>query len=275
MASLDEIFYKEFQESMKFRKANCVMNLKEVPIPENFSGVIPVRNMAVARGISDEKYSALNYSDKNKKALLSLVGNTKMKKTVYTSDGKPRQNEDGSIRTTEVTVPRNSEGVISSIPISSLYKSRDGFEFVDRIKDRMNSTKFIYIVPRKYLYRLNLCALVIRLDKLRNSYTAIQVMLVNGHKLYLHVVPYKPTRARDEGTRVLKVKATANFDKEITTLLNYWQQSGVMFSLESTAFEEPVKGVYNCGIEHYDTNLDNYKPFEKKSMEEEGIIDEY
>lgn len=274
MASLDEIFYKEFQESMRFRKANSIMNLRDVPTPENFGGTIPIRNMAIARGITDEKYSALNY-DKTNKTLLSLVGNTKLRKTVYLSDGTPRREADGTIRTTDVIVPRECEGVISNIPISSLYTSRQGFEFVDRIKDRVNSTKFIYIVPRKYLHRINLCALVIRLDKLRNSYTAIQVTLINGHKLYIHVIPYKPTRAKDEGTRVLKVKANANFDAEIKDLLAYWQQTNVMFSLESTAFEEPIRGVYNCGIEHYDTNLSNYRPFESKSLAEEGVIEDY
>lgn len=274
MANLDEIFYKEFQESMRCRRASYKFNLQYLPLPAEFMGAVPKRNMVLARGIQDEKYSVLNY-DKTSRTLLSLVGNTKLRKNVYLSDGSIRRDKDGTPRTCEVTVPRNSEGVISSIPVSSLYKSSQGFEFVDRLKDRVNGTKFIYIIPRKYLYRVNLCSLVVRLDRLRNSYTAIQLTLVNGHRVYLHVVPFSPTRKHDKGTRVLRVKNSANFDKEIKSLLYWWQNNGVIFPLSSTAFEEPIKGVYNCALEHYDTNLSGFRKYDTKSMEESDVIDEY
>lgn len=274
MQSLDAMFLKEFRETMRYRRANTEMVLSDIPVPEGLQSNLPRRKIAIARGITDEKYKVLNF-DKTDKTKLSLVGRQKTEQTIYTSDGKPRVDTDGNIKTRDYTVPRDSLAVISEIPISSLYKSKEGFDFIDRVEGQNGKRKFMYLVPKKYLYEVNMCALVIRLDKLRNSYTAIQVTLTNGHKVYIHVVPFKPTKALNQGSKYIKVKPSANFDKEIMELLNYWQLVGVMFNREYTAFSEPVNGVSDCALEQYDTTLDTFmlydrnKPLDKSTDEDD------
>lgn len=279
MQSLDTMFLREFRETMRYRKANTVMTLSDIPIPEGLQSNLPKRKIAIARGITDEKYKVLNF-DKTDKTKLSLVGRKKIEQTIYTSDGKPRVDSDGNIKTKDYTVPRDSLAVISELPISSLYKSKEGFEFIDRVEMSSGRRKFMYLVPKRYLYEINMCALVVRLDKLRNSYTAIQVTLTNGHKVYIHVVPFKPTKALNSGSKYIKVKPSANFDKEIAELLRYWQEVGVMFNRELTTFLEPVNGVTDCALEQYSTTLDTFMLYDRdkpldKTVDEDDFTEEW
>jgi hypothetical protein len=60
------------------------------------------------------------------------------------------------------------------------------------------------------------------------------------------VIPY--TYRENLDVRVLGVKSSYNFDKEVTAILNYWVEQGVIFHPSLTALEGQVNGQTNLGI---------------------------
>lgn len=269
MPSLDEIFYNEFNSSMLVRKANTLFDMN-LPIDTSIITPIPARNQAVVKGICEEFYSKLNFNTENKE-VVSLVGKQQLKRKIFMPDGKPRLEEDGKIRREVVPVPLGCAGVVSAIKIGvpKAFKPKEQLEYVDFIKAQDSEVKYIYIVPKKYLYKVNLCALVMSYNKLRSYYTMVKVALVNGHSVFISVIPFKPTYNNENKTyKIIGVKASANFDAEILKLFSFWEYNGIMFTRCATQLSEPVKGVYNCGVFHFVSTLDEYELYDReKSLE--------
>lgn len=275
MRTLDEIFYSEFNKSMNIRRASCQFRLADLPIPSKFNGYIPTKTVVIVRGVKEEYYKKLNYGAEYK-CCATLTGHVKLKKRRYLKDNTVIKDERGNVLYDEVTVQQDCVGLVSPIMIGvpRAYEPKESFKYVDMVRNGSDSTiqkstKYIYIVPRKYVYRVNLCAFVISLNRLRNSYTTLSIVLTNGHTVYLQVVPYKPTEEfNDKPYRIISVKPSANFDKEIMYLMSEWQNCGIMFRRELTALPEPVKGVSDCALYHYASTLDMYEMYDKeKSLE--------
>lgn len=275
MPSLDEIFYKEFKNSMQIRRGTTPFNMN-IPMEKSITTPIPTRNKAIIRGIGEEYYTQLNYTLANKE-VVTLIGRQKLKKKVFMPDGRRRMDENNQPKMEDVTVPTGLAGVISSIKIGvpKAYESNEGLSYVDFIKQKEGKTGYIYLIPKKYLYQVNLCALVMSYNKLRSYYTMVSVNLVNGHSIHLSVIPFKPTYTRDNKPyKIIAVKPNANFDTEICRLLEYWEGVGVMFGRQLTQLSEPINGVLNCGVFHYVSTLDNYELYDReKSLE--GVEEYY
>lgn len=275
MASLDEIFYLEFNNSMAVRRANSTLCINELPLTQKLLNfIIPKKNEAVIRGITEQYYSSLNYA--TSKQLVVLVGRKQLSKKIYLPDGRPRLDDNNKQKTEDIHVPNGCASVVSTTKISvpRVFQPREQFSYVDFIK-KNDSIKYIYILPKKYMYLVNMCALVISVNKLKSYYTGIRVTLVNGHNVYIHVIPFKPTYSSEtKPYRIIYTKASANFDIEILELLALWESNNIIFNREITKLQEPIKGIVNCGIFHFSSTMESYELFNsEKSLE--GDEEEY
>lgn len=275
MKTLDEIFYSEFCNTMQYRRAINKIKIDDIPFPSEICKPLPTRTEAICRDINIEYYKNLNFSllESNKNATSVSIIRNKVKKKLFTNKGIPRVDENNNILTEEITVPQDSLAILSEIKIGVPYdfSTDENFKYIDFVKVN-GKIQYIYIVPKKYLYELNLCAMIVGLTKLRSYYTSLAVTLITGTVVYISVIPYIPTHEKktellSNSARVLKTKPSANFDNEIKYLLKYWENNCIMFRRELTILREPVRGILNCALVHYDSTLKEYKMKKETSME--------
>ena len=76
------------------------------------------------------------------------------------------------------------------------------------------------------VYPIELCGLVIALNKHRAYYKGCKVALTNGHYVYIYSIPYK--YRENAGYVLIGAKSSPDFDKEMNQLLNYWMIKGTM-----------------------------------------------
>ena len=158
--------------------------------------------------------------------------------------------------TTEITVEKGFVAVYSSINIhlpnkvevngeKKNYNPTKGYRFVDFI-DTDKGRKYLYLIPMQYVYPMELCGLVISLNKHRAYYKGCKVALTNGHYVYVYSIPYK--YRENTGYYLIGAKPSPDFDKEMKQLLDYWMKNNILFDLNMTALDSNYKGNINLGI---------------------------
>lgn len=259
MASLDEIFYKEFTQMMQVLKANNgVCNLTDIPLPPEVEGkfFIETRKKVRIDGITEDYYSKLNGTE----AL--LWGNSAMRRRKFDYQGNFIKDDNGKFVLEEVSCKSDSVGVISplSLHIPTSYKSVSGSQYVDMV-ERLNERRFVYIIPKRNCYPINQTALVISWYKQKKFYTGVELSLCNGSRLYMYVVPYKPSSTERAYYRVLHCKASVDYTEEITLLRDFWIKTGVMFDPSWCVLDEIVRGRSNMAFMPLDGTEDMYTQF--------------
>lgn len=269
MVDLDTMWCREFVQMMNQRKAqNPDFNINEIPLPEGVCMEPEAFDKVLIRGISEEYYSKLN----NTEARIWNGGALYRRK--YDYKGEYIRNKDGNYETTHVPVPNDCIAVMSDVKIGvpNKFKSDEPFEYVDaltRTKDdgTLDFHTFVYIIPRKYCYKLSQTALVIGIDKLRNYYEGVSVATVQGYYLNIYIIPYKPTRKVYTRYRVLTTKTSIDYRVEIQAIMNYWLNSGFIFNPSFCETESGYKGRENMAVEHFPIVLEEYIRYdENKSM---------
>lgn len=250
MKTNDMVFAKEFREMMYGRRSmTSGFKVTDLPLPalDTLHRGVPKRKLALIKGIPEPFFDRLNGSE------VELVGRTTLKKRQVLSDGTFRKDENGNYVTEPVTVSQDCVAVLSPISIGLRryvdgreHKVSKGYKYVDYV-DLPSGRRYIYIVPRAYVYRLNLCALILTPNRRRVFFKGCKLALQNGHYIYLYVIPY--TYRENMDAVVVGVKSIPDFDKEVMTILTYWTQVGVIFPLRLTALEGNVRGLVNLGIE--------------------------
>lgn len=249
----DSVFHKEFRDMMNGRKSiSQNFNLVDLPLPnlDTMINGIPKGQMALVKGIKEPFFDRLNNTE------VQLVGRTTLKKRQVLSDGGFRKNKDGNYEYTQIPVPHGHVAILSKLSIGlkrkvtingveRLHKVSEGYRYIDYAETR-SGRKYIYIVPKEFVYRLSMCALVLTPNKRRIYFQGCKLALQNGNYVYLYVIPYKYRENLD--SRVLGVKSTFDFNKEVTTIIKYWMHIGVIFNLSLTALEGQVNGITNLGI---------------------------
>lgn len=258
MQTNDALFYKEFKEMMAGRRAiSGVFNIRSLPLPPSQQLVLsrPKKQVALIRGIKEPFFERLNKEE------VQLLGRVSLKKRQVMSDGNFRKDSEGNYVYTQIAVPRDSVAIISAksiglrrfIEVEGVkreHKVSDGYKYVDYI-DTKAGRRYIYIVPRQFVYRLNMYALIITPNKHRIYFKGSKLALQNGHYVYMYVIPYS---YRDNlGYRILGVKSVPNFDKEVSEILKFWMEKRVLFNLNLTKLSDNVKGISNLGIEDLDS----------------------
>lgn len=256
MASLDRVFVREFRDMMNVRRSIVLsmehgFSLSDIPVPVlNCSHMgVPKRPLALVKGVKEKFFERLNGRE------VYLVGKTMLKKRQVLSDGTFRRDSNGNFVYMHVPVNKDCVAVLSDLSIGlrgyvngKKHVVSEGFKYVDFL-EKNGKRWYIYILPKKYVYRLNLCALMLSFNKRRNYYVGYRFALQNGHYVYLYVVPF---RYRENAAgRVLCVKSSFDFSQEIECLVRYWVECGVIFNLDLTKIEDTSLGIgENIGYEY-------------------------
>lgn len=276
----NNLFYKEFKYMMNQRKASGrSIELSRFEVPE-MEGVItgkPRGVIALVKGIKEPFFDRLNGRE------VQLMPKGTLYKRKVLSDGSFRLDDKGKEVKDVVSIKRGCVAILSDVSIglkrtiekdgkSVSHTPSEGYMYVDYVETK-NGRKYIYIVPKDFVYKLNMCALVLSLTSLRNFYKGAKVALKDGTYVNVYVVPYK--YRENSGTRVLGVKSSNNFNTEFTNLLKLWLSKGLIFDVRLTYLEESINGLNNLGIIPLKpTNTDTYERYNLPlSREKEEVIE--
>jgi hypothetical protein len=249
----DSLFHKEFRDMMNGRRSiSKNFNLVDLPLPELTTMIngFPKLHMALVKNIKEPFFDRLNNQE------VQLVGRTTLQKRQVLSDGTFRKNAQGKFEYTQIPVPHGHVAILTSLSIGLKrkimvngverpHKVTDGYRYIDYVQTKLGR-KYIYIIPKSFVYRLSMCALVLTPNKRRNYFQGCKLALQNGNYVYLYVVPYKYRENLD--LRVLGVKSSFDFNEEVSQIITYWMGLGVIFNLTVTTLEGQVNGVTNLGI---------------------------
>lgn len=266
---LDEMWCKEFENMLKLRKANSgILNLYEVPVPDDVLGVVNHNKLVMLSDITEEYYEKLNNST------VFVWNHGELIKRKYDNTGKPMKDKYGNPILVSVPKPDNCIAILSktSIGVPQKFKSEEGFDFVDiisRTNDDGSKEKYlVYIIPKKYCYEINQTALILTTNKYRVYYQGIQVALTNGNKLYVYIIPYKPTNKESRNYRLLATKDDCDYTRELSSLRDYWIQNGIIFNPQLCECLGGYKGRDNMAIETLPVVMEEYRRYdENKSMD--------
>lgn len=265
----EELFFKEFNAMvLSLRAYNGPVNIYDMPLPDiHFHREL--HEIAYIQGINTEYYNKLNDSE----ALIWKEGKLKRRKFDYR--GEYMLDAEGNVLTEEVTLPQDCIAVVSEIQIGVPYKfkTEEPFAYVDMVK-RNDKIYYVYIVPKKYCYKINQTALVLNTNKMRVYYQGIGLTLKNGSVIYLYVIPYKPTQ-KEKGYRVLCSHTDVDYTNEFVAIRDYWLQNNYMFNPALCNLYEGTKGRNNAAMIEFPTVLDEYERFNMEKPMSVDTLDEF
>ena len=265
----EELFFKEFNAMvLSLRAYNGPVNIYDIPLPDvHFHREL--HEIAYIQGINTKYYNKLNDSE----ALIWKEGKLKRRKFDYR--GEYMLDTEGNVLTEEVTLPQDCIAVVSEIQIGVPYKfkTEESFAYVDMVK-RNDKIYYVYIVPKKYCYKINQTALVLNTNKMRVYYQGIGLTLKNGSVIYLYVIPYKPTQ-KEKGYRVLCSHTDVDYTNEFVAIRDYWLQNNYMFNPALCNLYEGTKGRNNAAMIEFPTVLDEYERFNMEKPMSVDTLDEF
>lgn len=256
---LDDLFEKEFTSMMRGLKVrNGLIPLSAVSFGNELESQFSVTaiDKVLIDGIKDEYYSKLN------KQVVGVWSRPDLKRRTFDSNGEFIK-KDGNYVLEDVTVPSGCLAISADIPIGvkTRYKPEENFAFVDKVYNTaLGGSKFIYIIPKKYLYRVNQSCISISWNKFtRNFYAQTSLATKWGSYLFLTVSPYKPSR-EGKASRVLTVGTDPDDLIEISKkIIQYLISSGQCFNPADCDVSggSRVK-VQNTAFQDYPSDLDTY-----------------
>lgn len=281
--TLDEIFVREFNKMMnELKAAHGYINLTDIALPESLNSemIRSNKDIVIIGKIDDEYYSKLSGTTPY------LWGRGQLMRRAYDYRGEYII-KDGKHVWKEVTCPSECVAVVSdiSIGVPTSHKPNDRLEYVDMISRKTPNgveKKYVYIIPKKYCYKVNQTALVLSWNKLRVYYSGIRVALQSGHMLYMYIIPHKPTSSVAHNYRVIMTKPSNDYANELVSIRDYWVENNIIFNPAQCVLSDQVKGMMNPALQQLDGVLDDYVMFDANkpldiyaSMEDmEGDADE-
>ena len=240
------------------RKAQCgVVGLYDLVLPDDVAnGKIDTHEKVFINGITDEYYSKLNNTEN------ILLSRPNLKRRKFDYKGEFIKKDDNFVYE-EVDVHTGCVAIISKekLGVPLKYKPNDDFTYVDMISKATESgevdRRYIYILPKKYCYKLNQVALVISLNKMRVYYNGISMALQNGNVIYLYTIPYKPSKS-ERSYRCIGTKTSLDFSQELNSIRDFWLKNNILFDYQSCELYEGVKGRSNVAYEEFPQVLESY-----------------
>ena len=262
----DDLFYKEFTQMMgRLRSANGYMDLKDIPLPPGSDKkfFVETRKKVIIGRITEEYYSKLSGTE------AQLWGSTTMRRRKYDYKGEFMKDKNDNYILIDEPCPHGAVGIVSNVKIEvpTRFKSRESFKYIDYIeKDFGNGKKgykYAYIIPRQYCYSLNMSALVFSWNKMRKYYWGVSVALQNGHKLFIYVIPYKPSSV-EHNYRIIHTKTSIDYTEEISAIYKYWLEHQIVFDSEQCYVYDLSKdrGIDNMAYQIQDGVLDDFIRFD-------------
>ena len=212
------------------------------------------------------------YFDKLNKTMVKLQDRDIYTKRLLDSESNFILDPDGVALTKQVPIPQESRVVFSHTNIhlcnyKTLENGRrvrsspsEGFGYIDYV-DSPEGRGYLYYIPRKYIYPLNLNVLVFSQSRLTVNYYWGRKYLFNRgiSSAYLYIAPYKQNVLKPQNL-VFCLKASDDFSAEIQSLESYWQscintngmpQPSIFYPFDKTS----VYDLSCCDSETGDTNL--------------------
>lgn len=266
----DKLFMQEFRQMMSDRyNMYCTdsrFDVTKIFVPDIPTLKTNIVNGVLIKGVQEPYFEKLN------KTVANIEKRRAWSKREYDQYGNIRY-VDGNPVTRDIAIPMGSVVISSktqiSLPNSKVigatkrkYLPSVGFLYIDYvIKD--GQKLFYYAVPKCYVYKLNLCALVLTKNMHKRAYRGYKIALQNGSYVYLYVIPFTN---RGLNYRVLGLKASPNFNDEINAIVRCWQLNGTSFNYDLCKVENN-----NLGYSYIDgvCNSDDYRAY-SESMDTMG-----
>ena len=277
--NLDDIFAQEFKQMMQMLKANGLPSLSLLPLSEEIASKCTVSKTekVLVKNIEDEVFSRLNNT------VCLLWTRPDLKRHKFDSKGKwiTKPNKDGKDEFVyeNITLPHHCVALVSDKPIGvkTKYKSKEDFIYVDMISQKVDGIekhKYVYVVPRKYCFRIKQTALVASWGKMtRQFYKGVKVATSKGGYLHLFIMDYKYTSS-DKNYRVLCTGTNPDGLEEITNeILKYWVKVGFMFNPANCEVYGEKLDVSNLALQPLDGTIDSYTLCSPRALDNESDID--
>jgi len=292
-ATNDDIFASEFNTMMTYRRnnggaTNSKFTIPSITIPNLSKLLENTHNTFYARVLNIEEpyYDTLNNN------LVEVLKDRTIKQRKALNNGTFRKDEDGKVALFDYHLESDSYAIRSLINIhkSNYQKNEDGSFVTDRKGNKVRYTEtkgfgyidyevennkryFIYSIPKKYLYKANMTALVLSVHKHPSSYYGYKIAFVNGMYYYLCVINYKREQ-NDNTTRILGISNKVDYRPEINEILQYWQgigkykgQSPYIFNMNLTKVPYASGNIANnIGCMYFRGKL-TMENFESRSVE--------
>lgn len=273
--SADDSFIRDFNKMMRELKQNNNPSLNSLPLSEELASqcIVNKADMVFIRGINDEVYAKLN----NTTGLIWTRPDLRRRK--FDSNGEYIK-KDGNYVFEDVTLPHSCIAFVSdyAIGVKTKYKAKEDFAYVDMISQTINgvkNTKYVYIIPRKYCFRIHQTALVASWNKMtRKFYSSISLATTVGQRLFLSIIDYKYTSA-NKNYRVLRTGTDPDKLTEFANeLIKYWVSQGVIFNpAECEVVSDKDLGCTNLAQEVFEGTMDTYTLCSSYALDKETDID--
>ena len=264
MATLDEIFFREFKNTVQVRAGITNIKLSDLGIPRGVAkrSIVSKSKLVLLGGIEDSYYSALNNTEN------ILLSRPNLRRRKFGANGKFIV-KNGNFVYEDIALPHGCVAIISDVKIGVplKYTPKEKFEYVDYI-EKGDKIKYVYIVPKKYCYKLNQTALVFSFRPLRSYYDGLSIYTQSGHLIYMYVIPYSPMGVANKPYRVIMTRTDLQYKDYVGAILTAWEKYKVVFNRELTQLSEPIRGVDNVGFRVFSPTLENFIRHDETSLEE-------
>ena len=243
--SNDDVFAAEFSVMMTYRKNNGGATNPAYSIPNIQVPKLPTLIKTKERSLYAKVLNISElYYDKLNEQLVEVIKDRIIKYRKPLNDGSYQKDEDGKVKLFDYHVDADSFVVKTTVNIrkSNYVRNSNGEFELDRSGKKIRYTEskgfgyidyedvdgvryFLYSVPKKYLYKANMTALVLSSHAHPSSYYGYKLAFVNGLYYYLCVIKYRREQ-NDNTSRVLGIADKVDFKPEISELLTMWQGLG-------------------------------------------------
>lgn len=275
MATLESVFKSEFK---KVTQA-LYTNKSVFDLPNPLLGALGVAKAKAytVKGISDaqesEKATGSNVAFLEQfKILDDLVvvdaGNLKPERTVRDRVYKPVLDINGEVVKETPNTPNGSVWVRSKTRVQiPNTEENNGFDHADFWSEAPDGYRYIYCIPKKFLFRKNMCALAVSTTKLK-AYKGFAFNTWRHGKITLAVIPYNPNQ-KYRNTVILGTKSSDDFEKEIHYYVQALIAQGV---IPDPAYFQVDGGHQNLVTQEIDPAYEAWEGQSEISLEEEGAL---
>lgn len=260
--TLEDLFIREFRSAV----SNVgYKDIYKVPIPQICdSWSVSGTELYAVKGIQGSNYAFLN-----KTIVKRLPRDAVAKRRVIDKATRSYAIEDGKFKYEDYQVPTGSIVVLSTVNIGLSYKeyrrpTKDGYGYIDFVQ-RGNVVEYMYVLPKKVLYKVNQTALALSVKNMKN-YSGSGYMTWDMGMIFLHVIPYKPN-SKYEGTRILKTGYWTDYSSDIKNITDYWQQIGVIPNIALCSISDGT----NLAVKGTIVGYDSYVPVESLALSDKEV----
>lgn len=157
------------------------------------------------------------------------VGSYKPSVYVLGAGKIPKQDVDGNRITKPASAPRESIFIRSKEKITIPYSFKsgtDGFDFANYWGKAPDGYRYIWAIPKKYLYPMSEVALAVSIKQMK-AYKGYRLQTWEYGIINLCVIPYN-AGAKYTATKLLAVKEDLDFEDEIVEYVNTYIEHGII-----------------------------------------------